>query len=139
MANYYGFARTNYFHVKDLAAFRAALAPLPIEIVGKGHENEPQAGEPVALLSRDDAGWPSAYWDEEADTDVEVDLPDVIAQHLVDGDVAVAMEIGYEKLRYLIGYGWAVNSKGETRAVNLEDSILELAKQLGTQVTGVDH
>lgn len=142
MANYVGFARTNYFHVKDLAALKAELAPISVEVVGKGIGGGTQVEEAedglVCILSHDEGGWPSEYLDDD-DEIVEIDLPNVIAKHLVDGEVAVSMEVGYENLRYLVGYAWAINSKGETRAVNLEDSILELAKQLGPHVTGVDH
>lgn len=135
MANYNAVARTNYFQVKDLAAFRQALAPFALEIVAKGHEGEPQAGELVAVLSNDEGGWPSSYYDEEMDDYLDVDLPIVIAEHLADGEVAIGVEVGFEKLRYLVGFAWAINSKGETRQVDLNDAIVEQAKQLGENVT----
>lgn len=142
MANYYGFARTNYFHVKDLPAFKAELAPIAVEVVDKGIDARLQREDAedglICVLSHDDGGWPSEYLNDN-DEIIEIDIADIIARHMIDDEVAIGMEIGYEKLRYLIGYAWAVNSKGETRSVSLNDSILELAKQLGTHVTGVDH
>lgn len=57
-------------------------------------------------------------------------IPDLVAAHLVDGDVAVFLEVGAEKMRYLGGIAYAVNSQGESRTVSLED-IYEQAKPLG--------
>ena len=43
--------------------------------------------------------------------------------------MTVLMEIGNEKLRYLVGYTVAVNNKGETVSIDL-NAIYELAKPL---------
>jgi hypothetical protein len=129
MANYYGYARTSYFEVNDLEAFRAAVEPLEVEVVVEdGHP------ERVALLSNEDGGWPDQYWNEAEQTDVEVDLVSLVADHLADGWVAVFMEVGHEKLRYLFGIAVAVNASGEVRKVDLTD-IYRLAAQLGPNLT----
>jgi hypothetical protein len=129
MANYYGHARTSYFEVRDLEAFQAAVEPLEVEVVVEdGHP------ERVALLSNDDGGWPDQYWNEAEETDVEIDLVSLVADHLADGWVAVFMEVGHEKLRYLFGNAVAVNASGETRQVNLT-GIYRLAAQLGPNLT----
>lgn len=59
---------------------------------------------------------------------------DIVARHLIDGDVAVFQEVGSEKMRYVGGVSVAVNSKGETVRVDLDD-IYEKAKALGENVT----
>ncbi len=133
MANYYASARSNYFRVKDLAAFRAAMTPLSVEVVG--NDDDPQQ---VALLSDDEAGWPSGYWDEASDTDVEVDVAELVAGHLADGWVAVFMEAGHEKLRYVAGCATAINAAGQVRQIRLDD-IYGLAKQLGPNVTLAEY
>jgi hypothetical protein len=126
MADWYGQARSNYFRVKDEEAFRLALGEVDIEVYSDSDGR-------VCLLSEDEyGGWPSwIYGDEE---DVEFDLATVVSGHLCDGEVAVLIEVGAEKLRYLTGVAVAVNSRNEVRVINLE-SIYEVAKDLGANIT----
>jgi hypothetical protein len=44
-----------------------------------------------------------------------------LAQHLPKGQIAVLMEIGAEKLRYLTGVAIAVNHKGRVVELTLSD------------------
>ena len=67
--------------------------------------------------STDDGSWPS--YDVEGDT--EIDLVAELAQHLPKGQIAVLMEIGAEKLRYLTGVAIAVNHKGRVVELTLGD------------------
>jgi hypothetical protein len=127
MADYYATARSNYFQVKDPDALRRELAGLDIDVL----TDDPQDPQRVVLLCRSDHGsWPHSRYDENADDDVEVDLAAIIAQHLTDGQVAVLMESGAEKLRFIGGLAVAVNNRGEQVGVSLED-IYEHAKHLG--------
>lgn len=118
MANYYASCRTNYFKVKDPEAFKAVMDLVPgIEV----HQQE----DVFCLLGNNDdgGGWPSAYHpsdDPDADL-VELDLPTLVATHLADDQVAVFLEVGAEKLRYLVGYALAINNAGETRVVSIDD------------------
>jgi hypothetical protein len=123
---YTGVARTNYFRVKDLEAFKAVLAPVDIEIVYR--RDEP--GIPLALLSRTGDGWPSGYLNDNEDY-IDFDLIDILPAHLEDNEVAVSMEIGNEGLRHLFAVGWAVNNKGEFRVVDLGRAIMKQADELG--------
>lgn len=128
MANYYADARSNYFRVKDEQAFRDALAPYEVEIVKRN------AVEYALLANGGDCnGWPS--WSvNEQDEDVEIDFPALVAEHLADGEVAIFMEAGAEKLRYIVGQAIAINANGETRVVDLTD-IYNLAAELGSRIT----
>ena len=140
MANYYGSARTNYFKVKDMAAFDNALENVPdIEVV---RENTPPynaegivpegfdyGGVGVLVSDGDSGGFPSQFYDDENDVDVEIDLGTLIAEHLQDGEVAILMECGAEKLRYVVGWAEAINSKGERKFIQLGD-IYDIAKTL---------
>lgn len=133
MANYYASARTNYFAVTDLEAFKAELESKTssVEVVSK----EEDGLTLVALLGSDDdgAGFPFDYEDEDGEY-VELDWAEIFKAHLEDGWVAIIMESGAEKLRYIAGYAVAYNSKGETVAINL-DQIYEKAKSLGSNIT----
>lgn len=129
MANYYASNRTNYFRVNDKDAFLADMEKVPdISIQSKD--------DCFVILgdSSDAAGWPCSSYNEETDDYEDIDLPLLVSQHLADEEVAVFMECGAEKLRYLIGYSEAINAKGERRQVSLDD-IYSLARELGSNVT----
>lgn len=51
-----------------------------------------------------------------------------LAEHLQDDSVAVLMEAGAEKLRYVAGWAAAVNAKGEVVEIGLH-AIYDMAKQ----------
>jgi len=85
----------------------------------------------------DGDGWPSNRVNEN-DEVVDIDLVRDLAAHLEDGWVAVLMEAGAEKCRYVTGWALGLNSKGETRRVSLED-IYELAGQIGEHVTKAEY
>jgi hypothetical protein len=67
--------------------------------------------------------WPTRYGTDSIlwEADTEIDLVAELAQHLPKGEVAVLMEIGAEKLRYLTGIAIAVNYKGRATVVSLDD------------------
>lgn len=138
MANYIAVARSNYFKVKDQAAFEeeARLYNLTVR------EAVRDQGQGSVMIHPDQdgdcGGWPGFIWDDELEEDIEFDLHGWLAGHLVDGEVAVLEEVGFEKLRYLVGVAVAVNSRGETRSVQLGD-IQELALQLGDSVTDTSY
>jgi hypothetical protein len=138
MANYYGSARSNYFKVKDLEAFKRALSDVAVGI-WDGDVGTPTEGL-IAVFSQDadGAGWPSFRYDEASDDYVDIDLVNLIAPHLEDGWVCILQEAGAEKLRYLIGHAVAFNNAGEVRTVNIDD-IYSLAKQIGEHVTQASY
>lgn len=113
MANWYGTARSNYFHVKDNAAFLIWADACNLDSF-----QDKEGRYAIAALS--DQGWPSSYIDEHGE-DFDLDLPMELATHLADGEVAILMEVGNEKLRYLTGYAVAVNSKGDIISVGLDE------------------
>jgi hypothetical protein len=133
MANYYASARTNYFAVTDLEAFKADIESKTssVEVVSK----EEDGLTLVALLGTDadGGGFPFEFEDEDGDY-VELNWAEIFKAHLEDGWVAIIMESGAEKLRYIAGYAVAYNSKGETVSLNLDD-IYDKAKTIGTKIT----
>lgn len=123
MANYYAACRTNYFEVKDEDAFIDAMSNIPnIELGVKENGT-------YCLLGHDPdgAGWPTYSYNEETEEEIEIDLPVLVSKHLVDGAVAIFMESGAEKLRYVIGYAVAINNRGEQVNVGLSD-IYDIAR-----------
>ena len=133
MANYYGQARTNYFQVKDLKAWREEMSDYPVELIEtKDDDGTMRVGFMDA--NQDGGGLDWSWWDFETDDDVEIDWAGILARHLADNEVAILMEVGSEKYRYLTGYALAVNSKGETREINLSKDIYTLAQELGDKV-----
>jgi len=122
MANWYGTARSNYFRVKDAEAFvqwaeRRSLGVLKTE----------RGADIFAIHSGDSTGdgsWPSYDMDE----DTEIDLVRELAEHLPKRQVAVLMEIGAEKLRYLTGVAIAVNHKGRVVQLTLSDIYCKAAR-----------
>jgi hypothetical protein len=122
MANWYGSSRSNYFRVKDCDAFLQWVERRGLALF----ENSEDAAL-FAIHSGDstDAGsWPSY----DPETDTEIDLVAELAQHLPKGEVAVLMEIGAEKLRYLTGIAIAVNHKGRAAVVSLDDVYRKAAR-----------
>ncbi len=133
MADWHGSARTNYFRVKDRAKFEECINGIEgLEVIEDGDGR-------VGLLSEGEfGGWPNGVYDEETDELEEIDLCEIVSGHLQDGSVAVFMEVGAEKLRYLTGVAVAINLKGESKVIQLGD-IYELAKQLGDEVTLAEY
>jgi hypothetical protein len=132
MANWYGSARSNYFAVKDEAAFREWADKNSLQIFIS--ENHPGLFAIAPSNDGDDGGWPSLFFDDETGEDRDFEVTDEIVPHLAEGHVAVLMEIGAEKLRYLTGHATAVSSNGASITINLRD-IYEKAAELGGTVT----
>lgn len=123
MANYYGSCRTNFFRVKDDKAFEAAMDGID------DVEYHNRDGKYVLLGNNaDGAGWPTYKYDEARDDHEDLDLVDEVFPYLADGEVAIFMEVGAEKLRFLIGYAEAVNNKGERDIISLTDIYERAAK-----------
>lgn len=116
MSNYYATARSNYFRVKDKAAFREVLNPFDLQIYDEA--------DTLCLLSNSESGWD---W-YNPDNDEDTDPVELIAPHLQDGEVCILMESGAEKLRYISGYAEAFDSSGERVTLCLQD-IYKLAKE----------
>lgn len=127
MATYFAHARSNYFRVKDAGAFMGLCIEMDLE-----HWTDDEGRHAVG---GNEQGWPSMAQLNEDDPradengEWEFDMFEEISKHLEDGEVAIFMEAGNEAMRYVGGYAVAVNSKGETRSLRLND-IHDLAKEL---------
>ena len=126
MANWYGTARSNYFRVKDEEAFKKDMADLAGVDVGEREEPGETAVRRFAIFDGYGDGWPTPtrdLFDAEGDRvgEEEVDLFDFVASHLAEGSVAIFMESGSEKQRYVTGFALAINHLGKTISVDLDD------------------
>jgi hypothetical protein len=132
MANYYGTARSNYFLVKDPEAFTTEMSKYPVTVITKDVDGVTLYG----FLDADDDGgadiW--AYYEHEESDIEDLNWEEVFKRHLADDWVAVIMECGAEKHRYLGGFAGAYNNKGETKTITLGD-IYGLATSLGGNIT----
>ena len=126
MANYYESARTNYFRVKDIAAFIAFMDTVP---GAKYHAGD--IADSFCVLFTEE-GVPNVRYNEEAPDDAdpyeEFDFMEELSPHLADGSIAVLQGSGHEKLRYVTGYAQAIDNTGKQVWVNIND-IYALAKK----------
>lgn len=128
MANYYGKGRTNEFAVKDIDALKEALKGTEVEVVQRGEGNTV-----VLLLDDGDCSDFSLYlWgDEEGAEDEYMFVPDMIAEHLQPGQIAVFQHSGWEKLRYTDAWAIAVHSDGRQVRVSIHDVYDAAATEFG--------
>jgi hypothetical protein len=135
MADWYGHARSNYFRVKDQEKFEQWAdsfgGDLEVIFDGKGR---------VGLLSHEEKGrWPLTRYNEETEEEEDIDLIAEVGRHLQEDSVAVLIEVGAEKLRYLTGWATAVNSKGYTVDVDLDEIYERANDNLGDEVTDASY
>jgi hypothetical protein len=71
---------------------------------------------------------------------VEIDFTAELAEHLHESDCAVLMEVGSEKLRYLVGVAIAVHPDGRLHSISIAD-IYEAARNAfpGMNVTEAQY
>lgn len=104
MANYYASARTNYVKVsksEQLEKLKETLSPFPIGV----HSKEIEDGQHLVCFTCDDSdngGWPSFAYDED-DNELNFSWEELVMPHIDENEVLVVMEVGAEKLRYLVG------------------------------------
>lgn len=154
MANYAANARTNAFFIDSIDGLTTSLAQYGLTISEEPHTADllinagvvrEDGAQSVKLFAY--GGWPTMDEDsvaERLELDEDEDAPSkplhmVVAEHLADdSQVAIFIEVGMEKMRYLGGVAVAVNKTGDTRRVDLDD-ILDLARELVPENTTINH
>ena len=109
MANYYAYCRSNYVAVKNPARFRALLEEYDVEVIEDEEER-------IGFLSNTESGLPMH---KEDDTDIDDDAR--IPKLLKEGEVLVIQVIGWESMRYLVGYSIAINWDGRICSCNIDE------------------
>ena len=142
MANYYATARSNYFAVKDEAAFREWADRLGLTILEPDPRSKATDGIRRFGIAPgnccDNGGWPDSTYDADEDEVDEFDLTEELGPHLADDEVAVLMAVGNEALRYVTGTAVAVNSRGKTVSIDLDTSY-DAARGLGPNITRAEY
>jgi hypothetical protein len=134
MANWYGYARSNAFRVKDTEAFEAALAERHLGV--KPIRNE-QGQMTLLAVATDDGGWPSWSYNADIDDDGDFDIAEFAAPYLADGEVAVFLEVGAYELLQLTGFATASDSTGRSVTVSLSDIYEAAARELGIPAASI--
>lgn len=116
MASYTAAARSNYFRVRDPKAFRRWCDRLNLDII-QPDEDGPEPFFAITLSDDDTGCWPSFH----PDTDEEIDIHQELAPHLDPRDVAILMQSGHEKLRFITGFATAVVADGRTVSILLRE------------------
>ena len=104
MANYSATSRSSYFCVKNRAAFDEWLATVAYNDLTVLETDDPlRVG--LNATNGDCSGFSIEFEDEDGESR---NLLEELAKHLADGEVAVLMEAGSEKCRYIVGFAVAV-------------------------------
>ena len=139
MANYYGVFRSNRFPVRDRDRFHAWAETIPdLEVIE-------QDGRVLLVSSEwsDGSGLPGLREVEDGEHEA-IDFVGELGPHVAPGAVAVLVEAGAEKLRYLTGIaiairgaeypgGWAIER------VALDDVYERAAAAWGLDPGAIDH
>ena len=137
MANYHGFTRTNYFTVTDEDKFRQIMSNCvcdenPIEVFDCIETNGNKVfgfgcyGSILGLPDMTD----DEEFEEDGDYDYSFDALCEALQEVIDKDDAVIItEVGYEKLRYLVGISTII-THAKIEMVSLHDSALNAAREM---------
>lgn len=135
MANYYATTRSNYFRVKDAQGFERMCAELRLDYWTKAFAEHP--GDIFYAISNtgDGSGWPDRM--AENDDDAE-DIEVVLTEHLDPRDVAILLEVGSEKLRYLVGYAVAIHATKPSVHLNISMIADKAREAFGDEVTITD-
>ena len=121
-----GMARTNFFPVRDEPAFRAWAQELELVVIADEHNR-------FGVYSKtDDGGFPTS-----ARGDDEIDFALELSRHLQPGSIAILMEIGNDKARYVSGFAIGVNSEGKRICIDLGDIYSEAGKFFGVEENSI--
>lgn len=130
MANYIGFTRTNYFAVNDQDAFRKAIADCRTSEGGLQIFETTVNGQKLFGFGcyGTISGIPPADGKDDCEEDMDA-FYDALQSVLADGHAIMITEIGYEKLRYLIGECIIITSS-DISSVFLRDTALQKAREM---------
>lgn len=135
MANYGAKARSNYFKVKDAKAFEAWIETRELTMMVNDDDKSL-----FGIYSATESGsWPTSYYDDGKEEDINIDLITEICEHLADGQVAILFEIGSERMRFLSGETHAFNNKGKKVSIFLSDIYEKALKKFHTKPTVAEY
>lgn len=132
MANWTGVSRTNYFQVKDVAAFIEEMERYPVDLL----ESKQSDGSTHYGLGAEsnEGSWPITD-----ENDEEVDFPSIVANHLADGEVAVFVSAGSEKSRYVTGHACAIDNTGQSVHISIDDIYIKAKEVFGSEPSPAEY
>lgn len=122
MANWYGTCRSNYFRVKDEAAFAEMLGEFEARLITNSDGL-------VGFISDDEYGGIPNRYDE--DEDEYTSITETIGEHLAENQVCVIVEAGAEKARYVTGRAIALAWNGERTEIDTRDIYKQAQDEFG--------
>ena len=134
MANYYATCRANYFKVKNIKKFKEFCDVHELHFInGKTRTDKDLQDKVSFYVAGGDGNLPMGYSTENDYIYYEngENFMKVLSTHLQDNEVAIIMEAGSEKCRYVNGFAIAVNNKYEVKHISI-DQIYDLASELGS-------
>ncbi len=130
MADWYGTARSNYFKVRDNKAFEVFMQNLSSMTA---EHNDVDNTWWIRTDDYGNGGFDWTVYDENFEPDDSVNAMDELASHLQEGEVAIFLEAGAEKLRYITGNALAIAWTGEITEIDLTDIYELVAKKYGIE------
>ncbi len=142
MANYYAIWRTNYFRVKNQKIFKRWTDSLSDIHVSDSDEETPaheKRGSIIGAFEKrnnkhymlygvdNNGGIPSGRFDDTGHFLDDLDFILELSEHLREDSIAIVMEVGAEKVRYVCGQAFAVDHTGHVVRICISD-IYDLAR-----------
>ncbi len=133
MADWIGMSRSNYFQVKDEVAFRKWAEELELAVITDAERR-------FGIYSKaDDGGFPWERLSEDEQEMEDIDFEAELAAYLAEGSVAILMQAGHEKARYVSGYAVALNHEGKRVAFALSDIYQKAAEFFDTDLNNISQ
>jgi len=139
MANYISHSRSNYFQVLDIPKFHDWCNERNLAFQSKERDKT------LWMIYPDDsteASFPDGYYDDDGDL-VEIDFHSELAAHLIDeNEVAILIEVGYEKLRYFCGFATAIRKTAygyDELHISLNDIYALIFSEWGLETTDASY
>jgi len=133
MADYIAQTRSNYFRVKHPGNFRRFCSRYGLSVI-----NNTEKGKDCRFGFMMDEPIPTGRWNKRGER-IETDFLKELSCHLMPKEVAVVVEIGSEKMRYLNGYACAVNWEGKRIQVALSDIYRWAKETFGIEPTTAEY
>ena len=133
MANYYGVFRSNRFRVRDRDRFHAWAETIPdLAVIDED-------GRVLLVPSEWSGGYGLPGLRETGDGEHEaIEFVDELAPHVAPGAVAVLVEAGSEKLRYLTGIALAIRGGDDPAGWAIERVALDDVYERAAAAWGLD-
>ncbi|RMH32061.1 MAG: hypothetical protein D6690_14510 [Nitrospirae bacterium] len=136
MANYIALCRSNYFAVRNPDDFRQFCQDWGLGCISK---KDTDTAQELFGFVNNDGGIPAFRYDSKTNDFVEDTLFEHLAGHIQPGWVAIVQEVGFEKLRYLVGYAVAVSCDGELETVALSNIYALAAEHAEFPITPCEY